>query len=735
FLVVEPPAGVKSNATMRTADVLAGDDFLTLNGTCTLTNYVMKPPVSTIVSSCPTPIPGGFFCSCSGGGGIKKANQSFSTDISSALSKMTADPEDFQNGCPNILGNQYLNWQDCRDQIGRFILGEPASGSNPAGYNPPASRVNNKFSDIYHATPLVVGPPNAFIRDDSYNAFKEAHNSQSPTGFRRPTVLYAATNDGLLHGFDTSVNAKENNEIFSVLIPAAVPKLPNIYPSGHAQILDGAPVARDVVFDRTAATQALSSNWHSVLVAGFGGGGRGYYAVEVTTPVDNPATPNVEVPKFLWQLTTTSSGGPTRELFGQNSATPAITTVFIADSFGVKHEVGVAILPGGYEEAAVPGSCVRDTRNLAGAQGKAAESEASALATSKTYRFRSKVPCWSGNSARGRSLSVVRIGTGEIIRTFLPTTHSTPGLEVAAPLGVTTIDTPIDSPLTGVPMVYPSQPGSVAQRVYVGDTDGAIWKFNISDPNPDNWTGGLFFDTVNTETVADIDLSYNAGNPIQLPPTMAFDRLGNVVLGIATGDQESFTSTGTNFVFSVTDYVRASLPSNLTSAVPNWHIKLLNGQRVSGPMAVFNSIMYFATFAPLAPGAQSCNAGTPRLWGRDFVKPEDITARDLGGAKRFNPTSVSPVPDYYEPPSADNKVIPGVTISITPTCADTSETASDEYVPNSTHYKMKKVFSGQTSLLAQVGGQDATGKLLKVEVALPSNANPTLIDSWASVLE
>src|SRR5262249_3315052 len=158
-------------------------------------------------------------------------------------------------------------------------------------------------------TPALVGPPNEFLRDESYTNF--AFDQQT-----RPLMLYTATNDGQLHAFkvdkspndpaDTfTIDKKTNNEIWSFFPPAVLPRISTQYSSSHQVLLDGAPTVKDVVFVRSAADAASggsSSAWHTVLVAGFGAGGGGYYALDITKPVPK-AGDATSGPKMLWQLT------------------------------------------------------------------------------------------------------------------------------------------------------------------------------------------------------------------------------------------------------------------------------------------------------------------------------------------------------------------------------------------------------------------------------------------------
>src|SRR5262249_18386189 len=152
---------------------------------------------------------------------------------------------------------------------------------------------------IYHSSPTVVGPPNEFLRDESYNFFVAAQQY-------RPNILYTATNDGQLHAFKidkspdpndtfTVDKANINNELWSFFPPAVLPGIIKQYSSSPQILLDGTPVVKDVVFTRSqtdAESGGAASNWHTVLVAGFGTGGAGYYALDITNPIKKTGVDN-----------------------------------------------------------------------------------------------------------------------------------------------------------------------------------------------------------------------------------------------------------------------------------------------------------------------------------------------------------------------------------------------------------------------------------------------------------
>jgi type IV pilus assembly protein PilY1 len=630
--------------------------------------------------------------------------------------------------CPNRNNTNWLTASSCARLALNFAMGQQSTDPMPDGtFAPFESRYDNAFGDVFRSTPVVVGPPNALIRDESYQVFRTKWDT-------RKTVLYTATNDGLLHAFWTDVDRRENNELWAMIPPAVLPKLISTYPASRQILLDGAPIVKDVVWERSrddvSDPETGALRWHTMLVAGFGAGGRGYYAVDVTDPdaANFSASDASKGPHFRWQLTTMPSGE--RELFGQYSVTPAITSITLG-SGTTRREVGVAILPGGSNGS--PSSTAACTR--------APKTSDSAPPSSSGFAARTSVRCWGQNGLStdpvpGRSLSIVRVDTGEVIRTFMREADAPQSLIAAGRV----IDTPLDSPMTGIPVVYPAEVGAPAQKIFIGDADGTIWKFDVSAANPDDWRGELFFDTVNA-TVDTTATAWQKGQPINVAPVLALDRFGNLVLEVATGDQETYTRSGTNYVYSLTEKLQGTSPPKLRAAV-NWYLRLADGERVSGPMAVFDNVFYFATFQA-ADSSVVCSGGTARLYGRDFVTPANTNDLAEGGIRALKEASDPDFPPFIVPSdgtasnSFSGKVIPGVSISVTPSCADLSRGYADPYV-GGTHYAADSISSGGYSLIAQVGtkgtgsGGTASGTYSR-PLATPQNA--TVIDSWAAVVE
>ncbi|MDH3221624.1 MAG: PilC/PilY family type IV pilus protein, partial [Gammaproteobacteria bacterium] len=140
------------------------------------------------------------------------------------------------------------------------------------------------LSDIVNSGPVFVGPPTLSWPDfapfpvggEAYSEFKNGPAAN------RKKMVYVGANDGMLHAFDDDTG----DEIFTYV--------PGIFSSsgigeglhyltepsyGHQFYVDLTPTLSDVYISSGA-----SQEWHTVLVGGLRGGGRGIFALNVTDP-------------------------------------------------------------------------------------------------------------------------------------------------------------------------------------------------------------------------------------------------------------------------------------------------------------------------------------------------------------------------------------------------------------------------------------------------------------------
>jgi type IV pilus assembly protein PilY1 len=621
--------------------------------------------------------------------------------------------------------NYYLDW---------LIGGD--NGTTNQRCKTAGSTTCNLVADVYHSVPAVIGNPRESLRDEGYQLFATGKAS------KRPLVLYTSTNDGFLHAFkvasndlvtDTSdesrVKIKANNELWAFIPPAVLPRVRSLYPNSHDLLLDGAPVVRDVAgmkppsganikLERDLKTIATTdTDWRTVLVQSFGAAYPGYFALDVTDPVAGPT--------FLWQLTTDQDGKP---LFGSGGSTPTIATLYFDPDGGGAREISVALLPGGVGKVSSTdrGDCAR------------AETDLSRF--DADTRPRTTIQCYSDDSAKlARSLTIVRLDTGEIIRSFRRSTADAPSsIKKRIDYDSNTNLANLDSPITGQPVAYPGWTGAIADRAYVGDRDGTLWRLDLSSTKPENWTMQLFFDAYHGT-----GMTGTSGQPIATTPVVSTDDKGQVVVLFSTGSQDDLlgTSTSANFVYSLHEEATTVYSSSVSAKV-NWYLQFSGGTRVAGPMTLFSSNVYFSTYTP-PTGSSACDSGASRIWGMNFVTPQDSDPSHGGKAalpKDGDPTSTNLV-QYLEP---DGTLIPkystvfGIGLSQVQGCYTTGEAISDP-VFGGTYNPITSSASPTFELVVQTGkgkgSSSSSGATNTATIQLPRPDVTPRVNSWALVME
>lgn len=149
-----------------------------------------------------------------------------------------------------------------------------------------------KLADIYHANLVLSIPPSN--SDTSTSEKSRAYYKKTRTkpysdfiaaNVSRKEVIYAAANDGMLHAFD----AESLEELWAFVPPPVLDKLRQMHKtkgsdgvkgkSNSIYLVDGTPTIKDIYY---------KDQWRTILMAGLGYGGKGYYAIDITDP-DSPS--------------------------------------------------------------------------------------------------------------------------------------------------------------------------------------------------------------------------------------------------------------------------------------------------------------------------------------------------------------------------------------------------------------------------------------------------------------
>ncbi|MEA3192109.1 MAG: type pilus assembly protein PilY1 [Betaproteobacteria bacterium] len=147
--------------------------------------------------------------------------------------------------------------------------------------------VQTVLGDTISARPSYLRRPTFNYADavtPPYSQFLTDNINRSPR-------VYVAANDGYLHAFNGDTGSEAWAYLPRFLMPGLWGLADTGYASQHRYYADGSPETGDV-FDTTA------SAWKTILVAGVAGGGRGFYAIDVTDPNN---------PKGLWEFCSDST--------------------------------------------------------------------------------------------------------------------------------------------------------------------------------------------------------------------------------------------------------------------------------------------------------------------------------------------------------------------------------------------------------------------------------------------
>lgn len=183
-------------------------------------------------------------------------------------------------------------------------------GTDVTGFR---TRATSKLGDIVNSNPWYVARPDAGHSDvdhPGYSAFRAAYANRTP-------VVYVGGNDGMLHGFDASLDfstvstgvptTSAGTEVLAYIPSAVYGNLSRLtalnYNKNHRYFVDGSPMVADIDLDSTA-----NNDWRTVLIGGLGAGGKGYFALDVTNPASFSESGTAPADTLLWEFDETDMG-------------------------------------------------------------------------------------------------------------------------------------------------------------------------------------------------------------------------------------------------------------------------------------------------------------------------------------------------------------------------------------------------------------------------------------------
>jgi len=159
----------------------------------------------------------------------------------------------------------------------RFIAGERA---NEGGL----SELDKYFRVRASILGDIVSSEGAFVRVPRLGYADSGYSTHQAALAGRPGMLYVGANDGVLHAIDAATGAERWAYVPTEVLPKLYTLADKEYPTKHEYFVNASPVIADI---------KIGSTWRTILVSGLGQGGRAYFALDVTDPLN---------PKALWEF-------------------------------------------------------------------------------------------------------------------------------------------------------------------------------------------------------------------------------------------------------------------------------------------------------------------------------------------------------------------------------------------------------------------------------------------------
>ena len=547
----------------------------------------------------------------------------------------------FVTGNTNLTAADLNVSADDRVKLINFVRGLDGYDDNGLGVT---AQRDWLLGDILHSKPLVLP-----FRKYSFSNANEANFSVNKT------YIFQGTNDGMLHAF----RDYDGSEAWAFIPPALLRRLKNMRGAAHSSYVDS--TASLYQHDANGDGNIIKADGdYAILLFGLRrGGGRSnldttnshgaFYALDVSDP---------EAPVFLWELSNQTSGFA--EL-AQTWSQPKLARFKIGTARKIAMVIGA-----GYDNA-------EDLR-WGSTQTYPADTSETPNFTDDFTVGKSTGSSTSPQYPRGRGIYVVEIAT--LTGTPLVPSFTNSGAKIWSytyGAAATTSATGKTSPQmafsipSDVFVLDRNQDGN-ADKIYVGDVGGNLWRFEVGDTSPANWDGRKIFssnpgsDGTNGRKIfykpdvtfldSDNNMIYYGTGDREHPQNYLNPGAGGAVIDriYAFRDKDTSTTTLTEAnMVDVTDNVlqqdgidaatQATVVAALRAELAHpdkygWYIKLNAanhaGEKVLAPNSVFNHVAFCTSYQPLTIGqlnpnpCQPGNLGTSRLYAVNYLTGEAI---------------------------------------------------------------------------------------------------------------
>lgn len=523
----------------------------------------------------------------------------------------------------------------------KFVHGYDAYGEDPT------AKRSWFMGDIMHSKPVVVNYSRFTTgSDDDGDNINNEEDTDTNKGY-----IFVGANDGMLHAFRDATG----EEAWAFIPPNLLPNLQYLPDTDHHYyFVDNSPVIYVYDADNDGNIETGDKDM-VILICGMRRGGGSsfipsdnsslgsYFALNVSDP---------ENPQFLWEINSETTGFSE---MGQTWSVPRLAKVNVDNAAKI-----VAIFGAGYDtvEDLRYGENQNFPADTAGTNTSAASSGEGDVASAGGS---------STESTRGRGLFVIEVAT---LSNGVPILGTTSGDKVWS--YTATDNTDMSYSMPSDPLVIDTDSDGYADRVYIGDTGGQLWRFVLEGADKSAWTATRIFEANSsgngtdvgrkifykpTATISGYDtfLYFGTGDREHPLNTAVIDRFYVVrdrFIPNATTEQKTSYNvwnygtdkplTESNLVdvtnYSYTDTIRDKLtgPDYTDSATDTtyygWYIKLNEtdheGEKVLAIPKVFAGTVFFSTYQPAStdPSDDPCvgKLGPARLYAVNAVTGEAV---------------------------------------------------------------------------------------------------------------
>ena len=178
----------------------------------------------------------------------------------------------------------------CGEKLVNYLRGQRGYETPVNSLITPDPAITSLFRHRVHVLGDIVSAEAAYVRAPVFNYGDLGYSTFKSNNAARQAALYVGANDGMLH----ALNGSTGDEMWAYIPSMVMPnmwKLANFnYSTNHLFFVDGTPTTGDICISTPCVG---TSDWRTILVGGLNAGGRGYYALDITDPVN---------PKALWEL-------------------------------------------------------------------------------------------------------------------------------------------------------------------------------------------------------------------------------------------------------------------------------------------------------------------------------------------------------------------------------------------------------------------------------------------------